>query len=179
MSEPAGRPVPVPPDEYVKTLPHHTVFACLYVRDERDHPIQLRSVYGARAWQLPGGNMEHGEDPWIAARREAVEETGLKHFMELEPVLLLTVYRHPEGLWPMPTVGFVFDGGRLTAGRLDAMRLNPDEHSTWEVHDWSGWERLMPPLGFARLRSIEAARTGRGPRFLVTGPPDRREDPTG
>ncbi|MEK8146356.1 NUDIX domain-containing protein [Streptomyces sp. M10(2022)] len=55
------------------------MYGCLYIRDEHDRPIQLRSVYGSRLWQFPGGNLDAlGEDPLQTARREAVEETGLE-----------------------------------------------------------------------------------------------------
>ncbi|MER5182532.1 NUDIX domain-containing protein, partial [Streptomyces sp. NPDC002896] len=65
------------PTEYVKTVPHHTVHGCLYIRDEHDRPEQLRSVYGNRLWQFPGGNTDTSEDPLATAHREAAEETGL------------------------------------------------------------------------------------------------------
>jgi len=73
-----GRSLPMTPWEYVETVPHHTVYGGLYVRDEQDRPVQLRSVYGSRPWQFPGGNLDmQGEDPLQTACREAVEETGL------------------------------------------------------------------------------------------------------
>lgn len=49
-----GRPMPMTPSQYARTVPHHTVYGCLYVRDEHDRPVQLRSVYGSRLWQFPG-----------------------------------------------------------------------------------------------------------------------------
>ncbi|MER5184551.1 NUDIX domain-containing protein, partial [Streptomyces sp. NPDC002896] len=45
----------------VKTVPHHTVYGCLYIRDG----------------QFPGGNTDTSEDPLATAHREAAEETGL------------------------------------------------------------------------------------------------------
>jgi ASC-1-like (ASCH) protein len=50
----AGRPMPITPTQYAQTVPHHTVYGCLYIRDEIDRPIQLHSVYGSRLWQFPG-----------------------------------------------------------------------------------------------------------------------------
>ncbi|MET9184985.1 ASCH domain-containing protein [Streptomyces tendae] len=49
-----GRPMPMTAEEYAQTVPHHTVYGCLYIRDEHDRPVQLRSVYGSRLWQLTG-----------------------------------------------------------------------------------------------------------------------------
>ncbi|HEX8629186.1 MAG TPA: NUDIX domain-containing protein, partial [Catenuloplanes sp.] len=36
-----------------------------------------RSAFPSR-WQLPGGGLEHGEDPAAAVVREVAEETGLR-----------------------------------------------------------------------------------------------------
>jgi ADP-ribose pyrophosphatase YjhB (NUDIX family) len=46
------------------------------VRD--DHVLLARSPAhdGTLEWVLPGGGMEHGEDPYDTVRRELLEETG-------------------------------------------------------------------------------------------------------
>ncbi|WP_016908140.1 NUDIX domain-containing protein [Streptomyces xiaopingdaonensis] len=128
MADPAPRPHPVPPAEYVRTLPHHTVYGCLDVRDERGRPLLLRSVHVGQVWQLPGGNAEHGEAPWRTTRREAVEGTGLGEFGDLEPRPFLAHFVHPAGEWPLPKTGLVADGGRLTAVQRSRIRLDPDEN---------------------------------------------------
>lgn len=164
-----GRPLPMAPAEYVQTVPHHTVYGCLYIRDEHDRPVQLRSVYGNRLWQFPGGNTDVvGEDPLDTARREAVEETGLE-LGHGTPRLLLTHYLHPGPRVPLGKIGFIFDGGRLTAEQLSRIRLDPSEHDLWAIHDLSEWRRLMGEAAFARLDAVERARRGRGPRYFVTG----------
>lgn len=163
-----GHSLPMAPSEYARTVPHHTVYGCLYVRDEHDRPIQLRSVYGTRDWQLPGGNLDTlGEDPLETARREAVEETGLE--MDLDaPELLLTHFLHAGPRLPLSKVGFVFDGGRLTTDQLRRIRLDPAEHDMWAVHDMEGWRQLMAPRAFSRLDAVERARLGVGPAYVVT-----------
>ncbi|MCX4580343.1 NUDIX domain-containing protein [Streptomyces sp. NBC_01571] len=163
-----GHSRPMTPSEYVRTVPHHTVYGCLYVRDEHDRPVQLRSVYGSRLWHFPGGDLDtRGEDPVQTARREAVEETGLDLGLET-PRLLLTHFLHAGPPLALNKVGFIFDGGRLTSDRLRRIRLDPSEHDMWAVHDLDGWRQLMAPEAFARLDAVERARLGEGPAHLVT-----------
>lgn len=163
-----GRPMPMTAEEYAHTVPHHTVYGCLYVRDEHDRPIQLRSVYGSRLWQFPGGNLDApGENPLQTARREAVEETGLD-LAPNTPPLLLTHFLHAGPRQPLNKVGFVFDGGRLTADQLGRIRLDPAEHDMWAVHDPATWQELMAPSAFARLDAVERARRGEGPAYLIS-----------
>jgi ASC-1-like (ASCH) protein/8-oxo-dGTP pyrophosphatase MutT (NUDIX family) len=162
-----GRPMPMTPSQYAQTVPHHTVYACLYIRDAQDRPIQLRSVYGSRPWQLPGGNLDApGEDPLQTARREALEETGL-HLTQEAPRLLLTHFLHAGPRQPLNKIGLIFDGGRLTADQLARIRLDPAEHDMRAVHDLSTWQKLMAPRGFDRLHAIEQARLGKGPAYLT------------
>ncbi|KUN38707.1 NUDIX hydrolase [Streptomyces olivochromogenes] len=163
-----GRPMPMTAEEYAQTVPHHTVYGCLYIRDERDRPVQLRSVYGSRLWQFPGGNLDApGEDPLQTAQREAVEETGLELGLET-PKLLLTHFLHAGPRLPLNKVGLIFDGGQLTADQLGRIRLDPAEHDMWAVHDLATWHELMAPRAFARLDAIERARRGEGPAYLIT-----------
>ncbi|MFF9143217.1 hypothetical protein ACF09G_37665 [Streptomyces albogriseolus] len=65
-------------------------------------------------------------------------------------------------------MGFIFDGGRLTADQLDRIRLDPAEHDMWTVHDLATWQELMAPRAFARLDAVERARRGEGPTILIT-----------
>ncbi|MGW1756404.1 NUDIX domain-containing protein [Streptomyces mirabilis] len=123
-----GRPMPMTPSQYAQTVPHHTVYGCLYVRDGHDRPVQLRSVYGSRLWQFPDGDLDaQGEDPLQTAQREAVEETGLELGLEM-PRLLLTHFLHAGPRMPLNKVRLIFDGGRLSADQLHRIRLNPASH---------------------------------------------------
>ncbi|BDD70404.1 MULTISPECIES: NUDIX domain-containing protein [Streptomyces] len=158
------------------------MYGCLYIRDEHDRPVQLRSVYGSRLWQFPGGNLDApGEDPLQTARRETVEETGLELTLNTPP-LLLTHFLHAGPRQPLNKVGLIFDGGRLTAAQLDRIRLDPAEHDLWAVHDLATWQELMAPRASqtreqrasqpvnkaTRLDAIERARRGEGPAYLIT-----------
>ncbi|MFJ2774755.1 NUDIX domain-containing protein [Streptomyces sp. NPDC087300] len=163
-----GRPLPMTPTQYARAVPHHTVYGCLYIRDEHDRPVQLRSVYGSRLWQFPGGNLDvQGEDPLRTARREAVEETGLELGLGA-PRLILTHFLHAGPRMPLNKVGLIFDGGRLTADQLRRIRLDPAEHDMWAIHDMAEWRELMAPGSFARLDAVERARRGQGPAYLST-----------
>ncbi|GGX82484.1 methyltransferase [Streptomyces fructofermentans] len=163
-----GRPMPMTASQYAQTVPHHTVYGCLYVRDEHDRPVQLRSVYGSRLWQFPGGNLDtQGEGPLDTARREAIEETGLELGLGA-PRLLLTHFLHAGPRMPLNKVGLIFDGGRLTAEQLRRIRLDPAEHDMWAVHDLAEWRKLMAPRDFARLDAVERSRYDEGPAYLTT-----------
>ncbi|MFF1737372.1 NUDIX domain-containing protein [Streptomyces sp. NPDC058247] len=157
------------PDAYVQTVPHHTVYSCFYVRDAHDRPVQLRSVYGGRPWQFPGGNTDADKDPLETARRETAEESGLQLGQD-QPRLLLTHYFRSGPRWPMGKIGFIFDGGTYTTEQLREIRLDPAERDLWAIHGLGEWRRLMGKEAFARLEAVERARTGCGPQYLVAGP---------
>lgn len=57
------------------------------VQDERILLARWTGAGGPRRWTLPGGGMEHGEDPYRTVVREVEEETGYR----VEPVVLLGV----------------------------------------------------------------------------------------
>ncbi|WTA06701.1 NUDIX hydrolase [Streptomyces phaeochromogenes] len=57
------------------------------VRDDRILLARLVEKNGTRPWTLPGGGMDHGEDPYDTVIREAEEETGYT----VEPLALLGV----------------------------------------------------------------------------------------
>ncbi|MFI2645256.1 NUDIX domain-containing protein [Streptomyces sp. NPDC018610] len=137
-----------------------TGFACVLFTDERDRPVQLRSVYGAtHPWHLPGGTMDPGERPWQTAVRECREETGIT--VEGPPRLLAAVFGLPGEEWPYSTMGMVFDGGRLTGARIRGIVLDPEEHDEVRVLSLPRWRPLMPPRDFERLTAVmEARRTG-------------------
>lgn len=57
------------------------------VRDGQMLLARWVSREGVKRWTLPGGGMEHGEDPCDTVVREAAEETGY----EVEPTTLLGI----------------------------------------------------------------------------------------
>lgn len=106
--------------------------------------------------------MDHGDaSPFAAAVRELAEETGLG--FAGEPALLGTLFRSQEPGWPgYSKIGFLFDGGTLSAEQLAAVRLDPREHSEWAVLPASAWRTTAQPLFVAGIEAAERARaTGR------------------
>jgi 8-oxo-dGTP diphosphatase len=87
---------------------------------------------------LPAGLVEYGEDPEIAAVREALEETGL----EVEIVGCLDWYFSNRTTWPGPVVQIIYEA-RIIGGEL----RGSDE----------GDARLFPPHEFP---AISSRRTG-------------------
>ncbi|MFD9495819.1 NUDIX domain-containing protein [Streptomyces sp. NPDC060005] len=162
-----GRPTPMTPSQYAETLPHHTMYGGLYVRDDHDRPVQLRSVHGSRPWQFPGGDLDVGEDPLQTAHRETFEETGLELDADT-PRLLMVHFLRTSTRTSLDKAGLIFDGGRLSADQLRRIRLDPAEHDMWAVHDLPDWQVLMAPRDFARLDAVERARRGEGPAYLIT-----------
>lgn len=105
--------------------------ARVIVVDERDRVLLIHGRDPARPdlpawWILPGGGLDDGESPDQAARREVLEETGLR-LDELGPVVLTR------------SVDFEFDGLAVEQdevvflARIDAARL---------VLDTSGWNAV-------------------------------------
>ena len=76
----------LPPREYYATLPKHIAGAGAIFRDADGGILLVKPSY-RETWEIPGGGLEHGEDPWAAAVREVKEEIGL----ELRPGRLLVV----------------------------------------------------------------------------------------
>ncbi|MFE5909402.1 NUDIX domain-containing protein [Streptomyces wedmorensis] len=150
----------LPPEEYAALLPKASVSGSLFFTDMDDRPVQLHAVYSpAHPWQLPGGTAEDGERPWETAVRETEEETGL--LVSGPPRLLAAVFGLPGASWPLATVGFVFDGGRLTDRQIANFTLAPEEHDEVRVLPLDEWRALMPVRDFARLTAFaEARRSG-------------------
>ncbi|GAA2984554.1 MULTISPECIES: NUDIX domain-containing protein [Streptomyces] len=159
----------LPPAEYVATLPKATLYACFFVTDEDDRPIQLRAARDPGLWQWPGGNMDAGETPWDCAVREGLEETGL--LLAAVPRLLGVHFLTERADWPALKVGLVFDGGRLTSAQIGRIVLDPGEHSEAAVRSLQEWQKDMSPGSFDRLAAVaEARRTGAACYLQQTDP---------
>ncbi|WP_088285453.1 NUDIX hydrolase [Kineosporia sp. A_224] len=77
-------------EHHVVTLKPAAMVALLNEHDQVLLMWRHRFATNVWNWELPGGIVEHGEDPAVTAAREAVEETGyrplrLEHVVTFEP----------------------------------------------------------------------------------------------
>ena len=94
----------------------------------------VTAATGESRWTLPGGGVEHTEDPFDAVTREVAEETGCDAVVER----LLGVYsrvipvaeRAVPGYVPHQNVG-VFYQVRITGGRLRPEPNGQTAESAW------------------------------------------------
>ncbi|WNM35163.1 NUDIX hydrolase [Streptomyces sp. Li-HN-5-11] len=119
------------------------------VRDGRMLLARWVARDGTRRWTLPGGGMEHGEDPYDTVVREAEEETGYT----VEPVALLgldsltRVYPRPLGTHAdFHGLRIVYEG-RVTGGEL--------RHETGGSTDRAAWHPLDAVPGLQRVGLVD------------------------
>ncbi|MFC7305508.1 NUDIX hydrolase [Streptomyces monticola] len=101
---------------------------------------------GSKRWTLPGGGMEHGEDPYDTVVREAEEETGYA----VEPVRLLGVdsirRRYPRKLGTFAD----FHGLRLVyEGEVTGGALRHEESGSTDMAAWHDLDAVseLPRVG--------------------------------
>jgi 8-oxo-dGTP diphosphatase len=100
-------------------------------------------LHGEGSWTMPGGKLEFGESFEAGARRELMEETGMK----LGVVKLVCVSNDKVDDAHFVTLGLFseyFEG--------DPKVMEPDEIVEW---DWFDLENLPSPLFFPSERILE------------------------
>lgn len=106
---------------------------------------------GTPEWVVPGGGMEHGEDPYDTVRREVEEETGYR--IEVTGLLGVNSSRHTvrDGFGRAVDhhgVRLVYEG-RIIGGEL----RNEVNGST----DLAAWQDLDAVPGLVRVRMVDIA----------------------
>lgn len=97
-------------------------YATAIVQDDAGRLLfQRRADFGDAWWGLPGGLLDLGESPLACARREVLEETGLR----VEPVRLIGVYSSPRFAVTYPNGDRVQQITFCYACRLDGGALTP------------------------------------------------------
>ncbi|MER6527026.1 NUDIX hydrolase [Streptomyces sp. NPDC001508] len=143
----------VPREQWIESQPRTLLASCVVVLDGRGRLLLLRYGPGqpaAGAWWLPGGMLDHGEDPWTAARRETREETGL----ELGPTpRLIGVDHRVDVLGTGPVLDCFFDGGILAEDAGIRLSSEHDRHGLFTLA-----ELTRTPLA-ARLPALTALHT--------------------
>jgi ADP-ribose pyrophosphatase YjhB (NUDIX family) len=121
------------------------------VRDGQILLARSPAADGTPEWVMPGGGMEHGEDPYDTVRREVEEETGYR--IEVTGLLGVDsshrVFR--EGLGRAVdhhAVRFVYEG-RIIGGEL----RNEVGGST----DLAAWQDLEAVPGLVRVGMVDIA----------------------
>ncbi|MFD0560883.1 NUDIX domain-containing protein [Kitasatospora saccharophila] len=165
---PPALPGHLPLPAYLPTIPAAPMWGSVFFTTEDGKAVLLRATDPAKGLQWAGGDVEFTDpSPLHTAVRECFEETGI--LLEPDPErlpLLATVFEQPRNGWPAK-IGFAFHGGRLSAGQLAAIRLDPAEHT--EVVLLTRAEltaRSDPRRAQLTLAVLDAARTG-VPAYLV------------
>jgi RimJ/RimL family protein N-acetyltransferase/8-oxo-dGTP pyrophosphatase MutT (NUDIX family) len=146
-------------------LPRKRAISQLLVRDREGRVLICRLTY-KNDWDLPGGVVEVGESPQLAAAREVEEELAL----ELRAgALLLTDWLPPWSGWD-DAVCLVFDGGEHDANLTD--RIVKEAREIREA-EFATVDQVRERCADFTARRIESAlgnlEAGGGPAYVESG----------
>jgi RimJ/RimL family protein N-acetyltransferase/8-oxo-dGTP pyrophosphatase MutT (NUDIX family) len=145
-------------------LPRKRAISQLLVRDHDARVLICQLTY-KRDWDLPGGVVEVGESPQLAAGREVLEELALD--LKAGP-LLLTDWLPPWSGWD-DAVCLVFDGGEHDASVLEGVRMEPREIRAAEFATIDQVRERCADFTARRIESALANLGGGGPAYVESG----------
>lgn len=156
----------IPPQQFARQLPPANLYSWLYFTNAEGWPLAMLAAHRELGWQMPGGLYDHGDqEPFATAVRETREETGIR--FTGDPVFLgLQISPPGRHSWPYLKIGVCFDGGILTPDQVDAIRLDPDEHSEFRVLPLEDWEQSMGPETYQQTVLMDQARRTQVPYYL-------------
>ena len=145
-------------------IPAIPVSAGALIFDRDGRLLILKPTYKS-GWTIPGGVMEaNGETPWQACQREVAEECGI----DVGSGKLACVDFRPPRPGKPGGVRFLFDCGPVSAQRLAAIVLQPEEISEYRILALPDALRLL--RGPIRRR-VQAASGRQGAVYLEDGRP--------
>ncbi len=85
--------------------------------------------------------------------------------------LLLVEFWRPRPDWPLGRVVCVFDGGTITPGELEQIKLDPSEHDRYFALEWDCWTTGAPPWRVRQMEALQRARKSGKSEYLVYDAP--------
>ena len=124
-------------------IPRVPASAGALIHDEQGRLLILKPTY-KKGWTIPGGQIDPGESPWAACRREAYEECGLT----VEHGRLVCVDFRPARTDRPGGLRFLFDCGSIDDDAQSSIELQAGEISEHRFADLSeAVDLLSGPIG--------------------------------
>jgi 8-oxo-dGTP diphosphatase len=108
----------------------------IVVKDGKVLFLKRKGSFGHGTWSVPGGNLEHGESTVECAKREVMEEAGIKVKNIRKAYFINDVDREGEDPYVILFVIAEYDSGEV--------RVMEPEFS--EKLEWFDWYNLPEPL---------------------------------